>query len=71
MTVWTIRRISNKKVYYLYSYDLENNTAVWVSEYMKAHSFDSQPVAEEFITTYLRDRAQECDVFGQDEMWMI
>ena len=67
-----IRRINNKKVWYLHSYDVEFNKANWTRKYYRAHQFRSELLAREFTQTFLGEtRAKECDTFSEYETWTI
>ena len=67
-----IRRITNKKVWYLHSYDIEWNRANWTSKYQRAHQFQNQEEATDFTRIFLGDeRAIECDTFSEFEAWTI
>ena len=67
-----IRRIINPNVWYLHSYDIDNNQANWTSKYQRAHQFQNEEAATRFTKTYLGDtRAKECDTFSEFETWSI
>ncbi len=71
-----IRRINNKKwygkVWYLHSYDIEWNQANWTSKYQRAHQFQNEEEATDFMRIFLGDdRAEECDTFSEFETWSI
>ena len=69
--VHVIRRIQDKKVWYLYSHDLRENKSVWSRRYLLAHEFYSKHEAVKFIDTFLGTRSKDCDVFCKAEQWAI
>jgi len=67
-----IRRITNKKVYYLHSYDVEWNKANWTGKYQRAHQFENESTARDFMRIFLgEERAKECDTFSEYEIHTI
>ncbi len=69
--IHVIRRIRDKKIWYLYSHDLKQNKAVWSRQYPKAHEFFTKSAADDFIKVFLGTRGKECDVFCIDQQWAI
>lgn len=66
-----IRRITQKKVWYLHSYDIEYSIAKWTANFHKAHQFKNEQEANDFMRIFLGDRADECDTFSEHETWCI
>ena len=67
-----IRRINNRKVWYLHSFDIEWNQANWTSNFHRAHQFRNEEEANEFMTYFLgEERSKECDTFSEFETWAI
>ena len=67
-----IRRITNKKVWYLHSYDIDWNQANWTSKFHRAHQFRNEEEATDFMRIFLgEERARECDTFSEYETWSI
>lgn len=69
ITIYLIRKIHEKEVFYLKEYNIQNNKAKWTKKFMSAHHFVEEGKAEEFISLYLPSR--ECDVYEHGAMWVI
>lgn len=67
-----IRRITNQKVWYLHSFEIDYNQAFWTSKFQKAHQFLNTEEANDFMRIFLgEERTKECDTFSEFEIWSI
>ena len=67
-----IRRITQKKVWYLHSMDITNNECVWTRQFHKGHLFKNSEEAYDFMRIFLgTERMKECDLFSEYETWSI
>ena len=66
-----IRRIVNKTVYYLYLVDLDQNLACWTQSWKKAYYFLNNEEAKLFIDIHFTDYSDQCDIFGNEDMWSL
>jgi len=69
VTIFLIRKVHNKTIYYLNEYDLRTNQAVWTTKFMSAYHFCDEIRAKKFIDTHLQGR--NCDILEQPAMWVI
>ena len=69
---YVIRRIHGKVVYYLLSHDISTDEAVWTQKYHRAHKFNSEKDATNYLSHWLgKSRAEQCDLFTEHEIWTI
>ena len=69
ITIYLIRRIHNKDVYYLKEYDIDTNKAKWTQKFMSAHHFVDEDKAKEFAKLYMS--ARDVDIYTHEATWVI
>ena len=69
ITIYLIRKIHNKEVFYLKEYDIKSNKAKWTKKFMSAHHFVEKEKATNFIALHLPSR--DCDIYKHEAMWVI
>ena len=69
ITLYLIRRVFKKEVYYLREYCIKSNKAEWTPNFMHAHHFLEEKKAKKFIQKHLPTR--DCDIYTHEAMWVL